>query len=356
MICGNEEGTILRCLESAKDAFGELCLVRAIGDTQPDRTVEQARVWCVGNGKLFHFKEYLNSVPLPHVDNFGAARNLSFSLATGDWLLWLDCDDYLEQIDALRMREAVKECPQQINAIYAKYCVAKKGGEILRERLLRAGKSRWKNAIHESCAIEGEAFECPQISVYHSDHKAKDVSSASRNLTILQRVLEDAPRHYFYLQAELKIVGKKEEALKAAKIALAMVGDDMPEERYVILLNLSELEPDKTREHLHEAARLQPHRRDAFAYLCQKSLIDGDLSAAASYFRLMDALPLPDPLPWTHQGLWHGWGRDFLRARVLRARGQVALADEEHAKHLSDPDYAAGWAKYNACGDKGLEV
>jgi glycosyltransferase involved in cell wall biosynthesis len=205
MICGNEESIILRCLESAKEAFDELCLVSAVGNRPADKTLYRAEKWCAENGKMFHAEHYRNTHDLPHVDDFGSARNLSFSLATGDWLLWLDCDDYLDAINCARIREAVKVCDPEHNAIFATYKVEKQGAEILRERLIRRGKGRWKSPIHETCVIEGPAVECQQLVVYHSDHKPKNESSALRNATILQASLADAARHYFYLHADLKL-------------------------------------------------------------------------------------------------------------------------------------------------------
>lgn len=343
MICGNEESIILKCLESAKEAFDEFCLVRAIGNQPADATMGLAQDWCEKNGKSFHCAEYKNQVDFPHVDNFGAARQKSLELTTGDWWLWLDCDDYLDPINCQRIREAVKT--EDHDALYCTYKIEAQGGEILRERLIRKGFGRWKNAIHETCVVNGRIANCPQIVVYHSDHKAKHTTSAGRNATILSGVLEDAPRHYFYYQAELKALGRKEEALAAGKIALQLLKPSQVEELYVVRLNLSELEPDKTRDHLLEAVKLQPHRREAFAYLCQKSIIDGMASDAVSYFRVMDALPLPSPLPWTHQGLWYGWARNLLRVRILRLCGQIDQADKEHAEHMKDPDYAEGVEK-----------
>src|SRR5688500_3390664 len=108
MISGNEAAIIKRCLDSAKVAFDELCLVQAIGDREGDETPQIASEWCEQNGKEYRFEKYYNEKAFQHVDNFAAARNKSFDLATGDWLLWLDCDDYLDEINCLRIREAVK--------------------------------------------------------------------------------------------------------------------------------------------------------------------------------------------------------------------------------------------------------
>jgi hypothetical protein len=338
MICGNEQEAIINCLESAKGAFDELCLVRAVGDQTPDGTLDLAAKWCSENGKEVQVAEYRNATPMPHVDNFAAARNLSFGLASHPWILWLDCDDYLDEMNCRRIKEATKA--PSFDALMCRYAVEKNGAEIYRERLIRRGRGKWKNAIHETCVINGSTWDNNQIVVYHSDHTKKHQSSAERNARILRGVLEDAPRHYFYLQAELKMLGKKDEALKAAKAAIALLESNRPEEIYNVRLNLSELEPAETVHHLHEAVKIQPHRREAFAYLCQKSMIDGDLSAAQSYFRQMDSLPLPSPIPWTHQGIWYGWARNALYVRLLRATGYNDQAEKAHLEFLKDQDYA----------------
>lgn len=345
MICGNEEAIILRCLESAKCAFDELCLMSAVGNRLEDKTLYRAEKWCAENGKSFKGSHYQNTHDLPHVDDFGAARNASFSMATGDWIFWLDCDDYLDEINARRVREAVAMCPPHVNGIYAKYSIEKKGAEIIRERLIRRGFGRWRNPIHETCEVKGQTVQCPQIVVFHSDHKHKHESSASRNSVILRRTIEDAPRHYFYLHTELKTL-KDPEALKYGRIALELLSNNQDEERYVVLLNLSELEPEKRNEHLHAAAKIQPHRREAWAYLCQSALIDGRVSDAISYFRIMDSLPLPEPVPWTHQGIWYGWARNDLRVKCLRSSGKEDQANADHAKYMEDPEYAEGVKLY----------
>lgn len=341
MICGNEESVILRCLESAKDAFDELCLVSAVGNRQADKTLYVAEKWCAENSKDFKGAHYRNSFDLPHVDDFGAARNQAFDLASGDWILWLDCDDYLDAINCARIREAAQIVPANINGLYATYSIEKNGAEITRERLIRRGFGKWKNPIHETCEITGATLDCPQIKVFHGDHRHKHKSSAERNAVILKRTIAEAPRHYFYLHTELKML-KDPDAAKYGHAALALLPESEVEERYVVLLNLSELEPDKRTEHLHEAARIQPHRREAFAYLCKAALIDGRRSDAVSYFRIVQSLPVPSPLPWTHQGIWYSWAAKALGVDCLRICGKDAEADAAHAEFMKDADYAEG--------------
>lgn len=342
MIVGNEQ--IVDCLESAKGAFDELCLVLACGESECDATYPKAQDWCFKNGKKFRIGLYSNSLSgLPHVDDFAAARNLSFSLATNFWQLWLDADDRLDEINCRRIREASKR--SEYEAYRFSYLLEPQGAVVLRERLIKRGHGRWTKPIHETCEIDGYICDCEQVVIRHLDPSHKIGKSAERNLAILERVLEHAPRNYFYAHSDLKHKGRTEEAIQAGRAALALLTDGQPEERYIVHLNLSELEPERRKEHLLEAVKIQPHRREAFAYLCQASMIDGRLSDAVSFFRMMTALPPPAPLPWTHQGHWYGWGCHLLRVRLLRMAGKTDLADAEHAEHMKEPDYAAGVAE-----------
>lgn len=347
MICGNEESIILRCLESAKGAFDELCLVRAIGSQSPDRTVELAEEWCKANGKEFKTGEYLNEAQdWPHVDNFAAARNLSFSLATKYWQMWLDCDDTLDDLMCRRMREACKFTEH--NGLFCNYELKPQGSPITRERIIKRGFGRWTKAVHETCAIKGTTKDCPQIVVYHGDPRHKVKTSSTRNYAILSQTLADAPRHYFYLHCEQWQLGMKEESAHAGKVALVALPDSFTEERYFIYLNLAQIEPEKAETYLLEAIKTQPHRREAYADLSQIALAQGRISDATSWFRAMDALPLPRPVPWTHRGMWYGWARNYLKVRILRAAGNKDLAQAEHDNFLTDPEYAEETADYEA--------
>lgn len=338
MICGNEAAVITRLLRSALPFMRELCLVRAIGDNQPDTTLEIAREFCEQHGVAFRSGEYVNKSPMPHIDDFGAARNQSFDLATSDWLIWLDCDDYLDEINALRIEEAAQTCTA--DAIYCMYRIEDRGGVISRERLIRRGKGRWVGTIHETCKVDGVILDCPQITVFHANPGAKTVTSAERNLRILEAGTADDARSLFYLHAELFRVGRHKEALIAAQRALEKLAPEQKEERYFVLINLAQLDPENEAGHLLHALQTQPHRREALADLCQMSLRLGNKSDAASYFRMMDALPEPNPLPWTHRGMWHAWARDLLRVRVLKAQGAHEIAEQDHVRYMRNPEYA----------------
>lgn len=342
-IAGNEAHCIGNILRDIRDHVDEVVIVRAAGNQLLDDTASVA-LDCIAEGKLFLASYGNRDEDLPHIDDFAAARNKSFELADSDWLLWLDCDDRVTPENMARIREAIATVPDDVNALFCAYAIADKGSVILRERLIRRGKGKWRGAIHETCVIEGKALECPQIFIHHTDPTpGKSDASARRNLAILDRVLDQYPRHLFYRHAEHVRLGNRDAAKADGYVALAALPPEDAESRYLVHLNLAELDSARAEDHLAAAVRLQPHRREAFAMLVQYHIARGQISQATSYFRQMDSLPLPAPLPWTHQACWYGkgWGRQHLRVRLLRAAGQHEQAAQEHAANLEDPEYRA---------------
>ena len=80
IIVRNEENTIGCCLDSVKGIPDEIVIVDT-GST--DRTKEIVEKYA---DRIFDFT---------WIDDFAAARNLAFSQATMDYILWLDADDML---------------------------------------------------------------------------------------------------------------------------------------------------------------------------------------------------------------------------------------------------------------------
>lgn len=355
IICGNEEAVIERCLNSALPVMGELCLVRAIGDQTPDGTVKIANHWCTKHGIDFRFEEYENTESFPHVDNFAAARNLSFSLATLDWCLWLDCDDVITGENAQRILKHEEQ--STANGIMFGYRKPD-GSACPRERLIRRGMGQWRGVVHEACEFPGDG-KCVidmETNILHMPLKKDRPESHARNLSLLRLATRDSARNLFYRSQEefgAYIRGPIEEkeqrraaALATGRAAMLLLSPSSLEERYELLLNFSELDAQNARDHLLAAVKLQPHRREAFAYLVQNAIHEQCPSDAISYFRLMDSLPRPSPLPWSHRDIWHGWGRNIIRVKVLRLAGKTEMADAEHAEFMKGQFYREGFEKY----------
>lgn len=339
LIVGNEAAIIERLLNSAAGAFDELCLVRAIGSNAADQTEKLARQWCSANGKGFQFSEYKNQPAndWPHCDDFAAARNQSFALATKHWCLWLDADDLLD-VDAVKnIREAAANT--RFEGQRYRYQMTT-GGEFYRERLIKRGLGNWSGRVHETCDTPKHDFcDVGSIIIQHAPHEGKN--SAGRNLRILESSPEKTPRMMFYYHEELLRAGRKPEASAAGISALNSLSADHEVERYEICLNLAELEPAKTEHWCFEALKLSPARREAVAQLVQYALHCKETARAVVYFRWLDVIAEPKPNPWTHRPIWYGWARNYLRVLIYRAANDPRAATE-HAKFIESEDYAAG--------------
>jgi len=80
MIVKDAQGMLYRCLDSVKGIADEI-IVCDTGST--DHTIDIAR-------------EHTDQVcEIPWEDDFSVARNRSIEKASGDWILWLDADEYL---------------------------------------------------------------------------------------------------------------------------------------------------------------------------------------------------------------------------------------------------------------------
>lgn len=205
MIVKDEEETLARCLGSVRDCVDEIVIV----DTgSADKTVEIAKKYA----DVLGFYRWQ--------DDFSAARNYSLSLGTGDYLFWLDADDYLPPDEAkkfLRLREMLaREEPDLVSLPYV--LAADENGEptyfFLRERLFkRSAGLRFEGRIHECVAPRGKRAEFG-ARVYHLG-SGKD--RGMRNLLVYLKQIEAgeplSPRDLFYYGRELSAHGLRREAI-----------------------------------------------------------------------------------------------------------------------------------------------
>ena len=109
MIVRNEEATLGRCLDSVAGVFDEIVIV----DTgSEDRTREIA----VDAGARL--------VDFAWIDDFAAARNVSFADATSAYLMWLDADDLLLPEDRAKLLELKASLAPEIDAVSMLYNTA----------------------------------------------------------------------------------------------------------------------------------------------------------------------------------------------------------------------------------------
>ena len=93
LIVRNEEQTLGRCLDSVRGLANEIMVVDT-GSTDGTREIAAAH-----GARVFHF---------PWCDDFAAARNESLRHATGQWVLWLDADEYFDQPNLEKVKSLVR--------------------------------------------------------------------------------------------------------------------------------------------------------------------------------------------------------------------------------------------------------
>ncbi|WP_368293713.1 glycosyltransferase [Dehalobacter sp. TBBPA1] len=194
IIVKNEEKTIGRCLESVLGVPDEIVIVDT-GST--DRTKEIV-------------KKYTNQIfDFIWIDSFAAARNLAFSQATMDYILWLDADDVLLAEEREKLLKLKKNFDPLVDAVSMPYHYAfdqfgKVTFSFRRNRLVKRDKNfLWIGAVHEYLAVSGNVLSS-DICV---THKRIQAQNSDRNLKIFERRKDKgepfSPRDLYYFGNEL---------------------------------------------------------------------------------------------------------------------------------------------------------
>ena len=329
MIVGNEAAHIERCLRSFAGSFHELCVVRAIGAQEPDTTMDLVHDRARELGVELQIGIYRNAASASewkHVDNFAAARNQAFELATGDWIFWADADDTLRGepgaiIEACEKAEAdlllfTYDVPGTNKAPWRERCI--------RRSLFEAGR-RWQFPVHENLVTrEGDKRISVDAPVWVHSPLAVKPRSHDRNLRILSNALRDGGSQLFYVHQEHFYARSEEKAREFGLLAL-----DWPNLhetfRFEILMNMGRL-AKKPKDALNWFARgivEMPQLREPLAGAVLASLEAGEPMRALELARRMVAIPIPPDQrrPWTFEAKWYGWHGADLLERCERLNG-----------------------------------
>ena len=194
MIVKNEEKNIVKALSWAKKIAYEQIVVDT-GST--DRTVEIAESM---GAKVYHF-EWIN--------DFSAAKNYAIEQAKGDWIAFLDADEYFMEEDVekilplLKHIEADPKLSKMQTAITCPIVNLDDDGKpffvITQNRIFKnAPKIRFSGSIHEELELDEEGLSVTDITIVHTGY-AKSVfentDKAERNITLIRDALYKEPEN-----------------------------------------------------------------------------------------------------------------------------------------------------------------
>lgn len=115
IIAKNEEKHIEECLKHLKKYDMEI-IVTDTGST--DRTKEIAEKYA---DRVVDFE---------WIDDFAAARNYCASFASNNWILVIDCDEYVNSINVKGLRIMMQKYPRYTGVIRLKNLIVRSDGDI----------------------------------------------------------------------------------------------------------------------------------------------------------------------------------------------------------------------------------
>lgn len=217
MIVKNEEKNIRRALSWGKDIMWEQIVVDT-GST--DQTVPMAREM---GAKIFHFQ---------WIDDFAAAKNYAIDQAQGDWIVFLDADEYLLPKDVRNLASFLDRLdPAPYDAITASWIQINGDMDVVQQQadgkmdwlstvredgsasLSLAGTQirifrnrpglRYQGRIHEKLYLDDAPPSCAdaarELAILHtgySPEELKEKNKVERNIALVKKELEANPHDY----------------------------------------------------------------------------------------------------------------------------------------------------------------
>ncbi len=230
MIVKNEEENIRQALSWGRDIMMEQIVVDT-GST--DKTVEIAESM---GARVYHF---------PWKDDFSAAKNFAISKASGDWIAFLDADEYIESEGVLKLKKLIETwSPKQYDAcVFSMLQLNHDGKAFAAGSQMRVFANRpdigYHNRIHEQLGrsdkkalVVIDATE--MINIIHTGYgvvgEARE-RKLERNRTMILKELEEKPddvEMLGYLGDTYYMGGKNKEAEEAYRKSIKGISRDIP--------------------------------------------------------------------------------------------------------------------------------
>ncbi len=300
LIVKNEEENIGYCLSHLKEIVDEQIVVDT-GST--DKTVETAKEM---GAKVFYFE---------WISDFSAARNYALSKAKGDWIIFLDADEYFTEESVPYIKPAIVECSKhkELDAVMCELINKDKNNNLISiaknisPRIYKKNKSmKYINKIHEILINEKRpeykfapvVLECSkQIKIIHTGYDEEVMykkDKSEKYINMLKKELEKNPEdshNNLYLSISYYMNGEYENSLEYARKSLKYMDKKTEREYYpniystIMYAMLSLVKPyDEIKEIFDQAAERYPEYPDYYKAIGVANLRDRNIDAAIFYF------------------------------------------------------------------------
>jgi tetratricopeptide (TPR) repeat protein len=196
LIVRNEEARLPTCLASIAGLFDETVVIDT-GSTDLSREI--ARGW---GARVVQFA---------WCDSFAAARNEGLRQTEGDWVFYLDADEYLDDINRNKLRHLLKTLGDENSAYLLRIrcrLARDQGSTVLADqvRLFRRHPNHvWRYRVHEqilpALSSTGTSMQETGIAIEHAGYQEPHQAriKLERNLRLLLLDHEAFPRHPYIL-------------------------------------------------------------------------------------------------------------------------------------------------------------
>lgn len=257
IIAKNEEKYIEECLKKLKP-YGFEIIVTDTGST--DRTKEIAQKYA---DKVLDFV---------WIDDFSAARNFCASHASNNWILALDCDEYVNNIDMKVLRILMQKLPKYVGVIRLKNIVMKANEQMGYgvddvTRFYNRNYYTFCSPIHEQVTLidenrRDETMQCflmPMEVIHHGYALSAEEmrKKQERNLELLYKQIESGVQDaYPYFQAGQSeyILKNYEKAINLFEKGLLM--QPSPEKIYVQMMIMTLAKAYLVKKRSHDAVAI----------------------------------------------------------------------------------------------------
>jgi len=198
IIMKNEEKHLPSFLHAIREKMMGYTYELLLVDTgSTDQSVKIAKEY---NARIEHFQ---------WIGDFSAARNFSIQKATYDWILVLDCDEYLINIDLNCFLTMATKYPNAVGTISRKNHYEMNNTDSIYtddvERFFYRKLYHYEAIIHEQvCAINGKPYQRISLPIVvdhcgYTGSAEELLAKANRNIELLLKMLESSPNDPYIL-------------------------------------------------------------------------------------------------------------------------------------------------------------